>query len=320
MKKVIVLTTIQAPTESVKKFAKLKDFEMIVAGDNKTPKDWVLENVKYISISQQKRDYPDLSKYISENHYARKNFAYLEAVKLGADLILETDDDNYPNGVFKNENKEKFDAYRLDGETFINVYKHFTKERIWPRGLPLNFITRSGRKRKVRAVEPQIVQSLVDLDPDVDAIYRLTSGAKIKFTAGRAVYPKKGSYSPFNSQATYWRKNVFPLLYLPTSVNSRVTDIWRGYIAQRILSELDYSLVFVSPMFFQKRNVHNFIKDFEDETDLYLKTESMVREMDRLNLKGSINKMLIQVYEVLIKKSYFLSREMKGVKTWLTYF
>jgi len=42
MKKVIVTTTINAPTEAIRRFDVMPDWHLIVIGDLKTPEDYVL--------------------------------------------------------------------------------------------------------------------------------------------------------------------------------------------------------------------------------------------------------------------------------------
>ena len=176
------------------------------------------------------------------------------------------------------------------------------------------------RNRNKKKILPLIQQSLADLDPDVDAIYRLTNGSTIKFAKNKQYALGKGTFCPFNSQNTYWNKAVFPLLYLPSTVDSRVTDIWRGYIAQRILWELNSRLIFLSPCVYQKRNIHNFMKDFEQELNLYLKTEGLVNTLSSLKLTGNVTNMLEQTYKELITEGLFKEDEQKILSGWLRMF
>lgn len=316
----IVVTTIYSPTQSILQFAKMHDFSLFVSGDNKTPKNWHVNDAKFISILDQKKKYAHLSRIVSQNHYARKNFAYLEAIASGAEYIFDTDDDNFPNNLFPNFilKAQLLEQYR--GNIFINVYSLFTKQHVWSRGLPLSYVNELMMHKSKRIVRPLIQQSLADLDPDVDAIYRLTNGKVIRFQKQKIISLAKGTYSPFNSQSTYWNKEAFPLLYLPSTVNSRITDIWRGYIAQKILWQIGSRLIFLSPCVYQKRNVHDLMKDFRDELDLYLKTEKMVLLLDRIKLSGTISDMMMQIYREFIKYSFFKKEELKALKVWLSYF
>ena len=90
MKKFLIITSINSPTEAVKKFAAFKDWQVIVVGDKKTPKDWTCNNVVYIPCEEQN------GFELPYNHYARKMIGYQYAIEHGAFVIAETDDDNIP--------------------------------------------------------------------------------------------------------------------------------------------------------------------------------------------------------------------------------
>jgi len=316
----IVITTINKPTQAVINFSKIKDHTLYVAGDNKTPNNWKSKNSIFLSMADQKIKYPKLSKKIAENHYSRKNLAYIEAIKAGHTSIYETDDDNLPYDIFPNFLKKEKEIDEITAPPCFNIYQLFTKQRVWPRGIPLNLINNPIKKTTKKIINPLIQQSLADLDPDVDAIYRLTNADEVVFKKNRVYTLAKKTYCPFNSQNTLWNELVFPLLYLPSTIDARVTDIWRGYIAQRILWELNSQLIFTSPSVYQVRNVHNFMRDFEQELDLYLKTERLLNTMDSLELKGSQKVMLRTVYEKLVKDGFFKKEELSILEEWLTFF
>lgn len=54
-------------------------------------------------------------------------------------------------------------------------------------------------------------------------------------------------------------------MYIPSGVNMRVCDIWRGYWAQRLLWEIGGSVVFTGGTVEQVRNPHIYEVDFKDE-------------------------------------------------------
>ena len=197
----------------------------------------------------------DLVDVCPYNHYTRKNIGYLYAIQHGADVIYDTDDDNLP-----------YDDWRLydfvcsrqivSRLKFVNIYKYFTEELIWPRGYPLDDI--HGRttlgSEEISPVEVGIWQGLVDNDPDVDAIYRLAVNKEVRFEDNPPVVLERGYYCPFNSQNTFWSKRTFPYLYLPATTSFRFTDILRGYIAQRLLWEQNLHLGFTGATVYQERN------------------------------------------------------------------
>ncbi|CAH3141878.1 unnamed protein product [Porites evermanni] len=92
----IVVTTINSPTDDVKKLAAIDGWKVVVVGDTKTPADWSHPNCVFLSVERQKTlgyRIHDLLKYRS---YPRKNIGYLYAIQHGAKIIYETDDDNSP--------------------------------------------------------------------------------------------------------------------------------------------------------------------------------------------------------------------------------
>lgn len=68
------------------------------------------------------------------------------------------------------------------------------------------------------------------------------------------------------------------LVYLmPIQVHGRVSDIWRSYIAQRLLWEADAYVAFAPPMVTQVRSPHNPLADMHAEHDLYAKALRLVQ-------------------------------------------
>ena len=285
--KFIVITSINSPTKALKAFSQLQDWQVVVVADRKTPQDWELPNVKILTIDEQQALPLETVKYLKWNHYARKNLGYLYAMINGAQLIYETDDDNLPydswQSLFPQEAEVEVRT-SIDAAKFINAYDHFCDDRIWPRGFPLTEVLTQKRttqtlKQSAHQIAP-VQQGLADLEPDVDAIYRLTIGKPITFSQNTPLYIAPGSYCPFNSQNTLWYPEAFPYLFLPASVPSRVTDIWRGYIAQRFLHLQNQGVLFCSASVYQERNYHNLHHDFIEEISLYTSAEKLVSVLD----------------------------------------
>ncbi len=56
MKKFIVTTTIQPPTEATHKFAQMKDWKLVVVGDRKTPSsEYEKINCTYLTVEDQEK-------------------------------------------------------------------------------------------------------------------------------------------------------------------------------------------------------------------------------------------------------------------------
>lgn len=324
MKKFIVITSIFNPTVAIEAFARLKDYTLVVVGDKKTPSGWKYENCIYLDVESQLELNHGLASAIPFNHYGRKMLGYAYAIKNGADVIIDTDDDNIPNATWTfPEFEGKFKTTKED-LGWINIYHHYSDQHIWPRGLPLRNIRDSRDKIKWIAEEKTqsvgIWQGLADEDPDVDAIYRLTSDTPCIFKKNDPVVLETGTACPFNSQNTAIRKELFPLLFLPSFVTFRFTDILRGIIAQPIMWNQNFKLGFTEATVVQKRNEHDYFKDFESEVPMYLHTEKSLEAVKSSIMSGSVADNLQSAYEALLKINVVEEREMKVLSEWLKLF
>ena len=95
MKKVIVTTTINPPTKAILGFQAMKDWELVVIGDKKTP-PYKLERGIYVGPEEQEKYDPALSEAIGWNCIQRRNLGLLWAHDMGADIVAVVDDDNIP--------------------------------------------------------------------------------------------------------------------------------------------------------------------------------------------------------------------------------
>src|SRR5689334_6510320 len=190
-----VLTTIQQPTTCVLKLAdKLAGYgaEVIVVGDRKGPSRYNVPNSRLLTLEDQLQSSFQLAKVLPTNHYSRKNLGYLTAIQLRAQYIYETDDDNAPNDSWKPRERIA-QARPIDGRPWVNVYRLFSSENIWPRGFPLDRVTDPSTYRIDETIPEQsfdapIQQGLANGSPDVDAIWRLVLDRPFEFAENRSVW------------------------------------------------------------------------------------------------------------------------------------
>lgn len=285
-KKFIVITSINEPTEAVRHFSKWEGWTTVVVGDRKSPENWSCDGVVYLSLDEQRQQFPEFSHFLPENTYLRKMIGYLYAFKHGAEAIFESDDDNIPyadalstvDAALKWD--QKTGAVLASAHGWVNVYAQFGATDCWPRGFPLEHIKNNHSERKAVAGLPWgVVQFLADEDPDVDAIYRMTHHDPVFFAREQIFRLDENAYCPFNSQATLWTPRTFPLMFLPIGKTDRVTDILRGYMSLASLWKSGHTLAYASPVVFQKRNIHNLHRDFVQEIDLYKFSDQWSREL-----------------------------------------
>ena len=65
----IVVTTINYPTDTIRKLAAAPGWKVVVVADLKTPKDWALDNVDLISVEDQKSLHYKIMPLLPNNHY-----------------------------------------------------------------------------------------------------------------------------------------------------------------------------------------------------------------------------------------------------------
>ena len=325
--KCIVITTIQPPTPCVLKFVEEagSDWKIVVVGDKKTPAHWELPNVVYLGENEQRTYFGALADELPWNNYARKNLGYLYAIKRGALLLYETDDDNYPLDGWRDATTLSSTSPTdiVTGPHVVNILKHFTPTPIWPRGLPLDLITDTSPL----TITPNqgsnniaVMQWLANGNPDVDAIYRLTHAEiDVVFSVRPPVELDSGVFTPCNSQNTLWSPKAFPLMYLPSFVDMRLTDILRGYIAQKCLWAIGARLGYGTATVAQNRNQHDLMKDFAGECTTYLSSNKILATLSGLDIKGiNASDAMVQCYKSLYKIGVVSYEETVLLDKWLS--
>ena len=321
----LVITSISGPNEILAAGAtgsQTHGVDFVVIGDTKSPADFDLDGCDFWSIERQGHLPFKLAQILPERHYARKNLGYLLAMERGAEVLIETDDDNLPLEKFWAPRQAHQTARSPSRDGWVNVYRYFSDENIWPRGFPLECLQQNHVELvpQEKSVYCPIQQGLADDNPDVDAVYRLILPLPIRFQNNPSIALGKGSWSPFNSQNTTWFTEAFPLLYIPYYCSFRMCDIWRSYVAMRICWENDWHVLFHAPTVIQDRNEHDLLHDFRDEIPGYLNNSQICDQLAQLSLKGGLKSLgsdLKSCYELLIELGHVGQEELGLIEAWI---
>jgi hypothetical protein len=322
----IVVTSISGPNKVMCELAKgcaEGGHQFVVIGDEASPERFELDGCDFYDLARQRESGFEFARQCPTRHYARKNIGYLVAIKNGAQIIVETDDDNIPYESFWDNRQLGHTVNTVHDSGWVNVYRYFTEANIWPRGFVLESILQDLPEYdslKAKQVLCPIQQGLADKNPDVDAIYRLTLPIPQSFRTDRRVAIGRGSVCPFNSQNTTWFSQAFALLYLPSYCSFRMTDIWRSFVAQRIAFENEWAVLFHEPTVYQDRNEHDLMKDFADELPGYMNNSRIYKELESLELEAGEEKItanLIKCYQKLIELGLVDAKEMHLLNCWI---
>lgn len=285
----IVTTTIYKPSEALIKYAAMKDWTLVIAGDLKTPHELYQDfhGAIYLSPSDQERLYPELSSLIGWNCIERRNIALLHAYKMGAEIVALVDDDNIP---LENWGKDLMIGKEIECKVYTPAkyplvfdpvgptnYPH-----LWHRGYPLPWL--HGKNEftyKIEKVRPTIQADFWNGDPDIDAICRCEHRPECKFDP--MCFPIATSVlSPFNSQNTFLAREVIPDYFLFPGTE-RLQDIWAAYYVEA----KGHKVVYGEASVYQARNEHDLVKDFMSEIIGYANTHKLVE--DPLKVKDFIS-------------------------------
>ena len=173
-------------------------------------------------------------------------------------------------------------------------------------------------------LEPDVVQCLVNGDPDIDAIFRLTrryplERIDVKFDdkAPLFLYPSK-TYTPYNCQNTFFRKEAFWSLVLPISMSGRATDIYRAYWAEALMALVGQKLAFAPASFYQLRSPHNLLKDFKEELINYLDIPKLTQIFKSWVCSRNIfSECILELTQKLVDAELYKQSDFNLIEAWL---
>jgi hypothetical protein len=299
VKRALITTTINVPT-NLMHWAPLLDAGdlIVVAGDLKTPHDEVrkllaeLESVHrvrtlYLAPGDTTQRYATHS-VVGYNSIQRRNLALLEALRdPDWDYLITVDDDNYPEDSHWVVAVDEYlfaddvnDARRLATSSgWFNVGE-LCHPRVTHRGYPLEQRHHVAARLSDSSSTPTRVGVFASLwlgDPDIDAIERAVLDPCVEDIAG-SVTLDAGTWCPFNSQATAYRRELAPIMYMWPHVG-RMDDIWSSLAARAVMDVLGWHVRYGRPAVWQERNAHDVATDISNELIGYRYTTQLAEQL-----------------------------------------
>lgn len=277
MRKVIVTTSINRPTEAIEKFDAMADWTLVVIGDLKTPSDYKLKRGLYVSPQEQEKYDRALSDAIEWNCIQRRNFGLLWAYDLKADIVAVIDDDNIPYETW-GRNLSFGESLEVNYyETNLPAFDPIgatNESKLWHRGYPLQLLPKRDYSKKAKKkISFDVQADFWNGDPDIDAVCRMIYAPECKFD--ETCFPLAANkVTPFNSQNTFLKASLLPDYFLFPHVG-RMDDIWAAYYVQAKGAKVVYN----KPSVYQQRNIHNLVVDMKKE---YLGYENNLELVEKI--------------------------------------
>jgi Reversibly glycosylated polypeptide len=275
MKIALCTTTINMPRVLELYRACAQEPMFFIAGDMETPGGHVslMRNIgRFVYLDPCSQNRWKCSELLGWNTLARRNIAFLEALKDGAEVIVSIDDDNSPlnsdyfwtietkifrpfKGLCARSGTGWFDA----GQLLVPWAKH--------RGIPHKH--HSHIYNPVTNVKIGVMAGLVLGDSDVDATTRMEQQPDTQVVSELArsgVVVNLNTHTVFNSQNTALIRELVPAWFMMPGIG-RYDDIYASLIAQRVAKERELHVHFGQPFVHQQRNPHDLVKDLRAEID-----------------------------------------------------
>ncbi|KAG6427077.1 hypothetical protein SASPL_111317 [Salvia splendens] len=334
----IVVSVADYPSDSLKRMARIKGWQILAIGNSRTPKDWELKGAIYLSLETQAQLGFRVVDYLPYDSYVRKSVGYLFAIQHGAQKIYDVDD---RGNVIGDDIGKHFDV-ELVGEgarqevilqyshenpnrTVVNPYIHFGQRSVWPRGLPLENVGDIGHEEfytEVFGGKQFIQQGISNGLPDVDSVFYFTRKASleafdIRFDdrAPKVALPQ-GTMVPVNSFNTIFHSSAFWGLMLPVSVSTMASDVLRGYWAQRLLWELGGYVVVYPPTAHRYDKVEAY--PFSEEKDLHVNVGRLINFLVAWrSSKHRLFEKILELSYVMAEEGFWTEKDLHFTAAWL---
>lgn len=231
---------------------------------------------------------------------AIRNFGFLKAYKMGADIIITLDDDCYP---VSNHDLVVLHTKNLKLKTperWTNTYPD--SRHMYTRGMPY-----LNRTESQVMLSHGIWTNVLDHDGPT---HLQNLEFKAKFAEHFLQIIPQGSYYPMCSMNIAFNRDITPLLYFPLMGEDqkgnkwgfdRFDDIWAGIFSKKIMDHLGYSVVNGSP-FVEHRKASDPFKNLQKEARGIETNELIWKAVDLVTLTATTP---IECYIELIKKVSF---------------
>jgi len=248
-----------------------------------------------------------------------RNFGFIKAQELGADIIVTIDDDCYPVKNHHLINLHKKNLSLLTPKKWTNTYPD--SRHMYTRGMPY-----LNRDEAPVMVSHGLWKNVLDFDAPTQL---QNLDFKAEFSQHFLQIIPQGSYYPMCSMNLAFRSEITSLMYFPLmgediSGNKwgydRFDDIWAGIFSKKIMDHLGYSVVNGAPFVEHRRASDPFV-NLQKEARGISTNEEFYKQVDKIKLTKKNPK---DAYKELISKldlnDEYFSKLKEAINIWLDLF
>lgn len=268
----------------------------------KTPKNFFKQTFHF-AWEEIDKELGKKSWIISRKNSGIRNFGFLKAYQLGADIIITIDDDCYPipGSSFIQQYLENLSLYAP--KDWFPAYPH--RKYFYTRGIPY----------KVRkAYEVVVSHGLWSNILDFDAPTHLANyGLRVPETFEFIEFIPRNYFYPMSTNFAFKRK-ITPTMYFPLMGSDnkgkqwgydRYDDIWAGIFSKKIIDHLNFSVVNGSP-FVNHTHLSDVIANLGKEVRGIKVNENLYELVQKVDLKSTN---ILECYIELAEKIKFPDEE-----------
>ncbi len=323
LKTFVVIPTIRN-LDFLKSWTKqFEDVEIIVCEDHpqksiKIPS--IGKKIHHYSWHEIDQDLGQKSWIIPRKVSAIRNYGFLQAYKMGADIIVTLDDDCYPVDNHPLVELHQQNLSLKVPQQWTNTYPD--ARYMYTRGMPY-----LNRDEAPVMISHGLWTNVLDFDGPQ---HLQNLNFKAQFAEHFLQIIPQNTYYPMCSMNLAFRREVIPLMYFPLMGEDRrghkwgfdrFDDIWAGIFSKKIMDHLGYSVVNGAP-FIEHRKASDPFNNLIKEAAGIKMNEQIWKEVDQVQLTASTP---ITAYQELIDKikfpqdEYFVKLK-KAIKIWLSLF
>ena len=129
-----------------------------------------------------------------------------------------------------------------------------------------------------------------------------------------------GNYIPINSKNTKYLYDLFPFLTLPTTINEKISDIFRGYIVQYFSWKFNGCVIYFKPKIHRDKYGYLFKSQFVEEKNLYYNIDKFLKNInikDNNIYKNSIIEQYYKMINYLVELNFLGKSDLSVYKAYL---